>query len=55
VDIGSWTAAAIILTYLLVVVTVALLAAAHPDPRRRADARAVLDRLLKLLPRRRQR
>jgi hypothetical protein len=40
---------AVMVGYLALVSTVALVASAHPDEKRRADARKVLDRLLRLM------
>lgn len=46
-EIGSQAAVVTLTAYLLLVGTIALIAAVHPDHRRRADARAVLDLLLR--------
>ena len=52
-DMPTWAAAVGLSAYLLAVGGIAVIAAVHPDGDRRADARAVLDRLLRLGSRRR--
>jgi hypothetical protein len=54
-SLGPWSAFAILAIYLVMVAVIALIASTHPDAGRRTDARAVLDRLLRLVPGRRRR